>query len=98
MSKKSNDSNIIYVGRKPPMNYVLGIVTAFSGSETKEVTVKAQGQAITTAVDAVEIARRRFVKEMTVDNIAIGTEEMPPREGETNSRMISTIEITLNRS
>jgi DNA-binding protein len=27
MSKKSSDSNIIYVGRKPPMNYVLGIVT-----------------------------------------------------------------------
>ncbi|MFC1487324.1 DNA-binding protein Alba [Thermoproteota archaeon] len=98
MSKKSSDSNIIYVGRKPPMNYVLGIVTAFSGSEVKEVTVKARGQAITTAVDAVEIARRRFVKEMTVDKIAIGTEEMPPREGESNSRMISTIEITLKRS
>ena len=58
MSKKTSDSNIIYVGRKPPMNYVLGIVTAFSGSETKEVTVKARGQAITTAVEAVEIARR----------------------------------------
>ena len=98
MSKKSSDSNIIYVGRKPPMNYVLGIVTAFSGTETKEVTVKARGQAITTAVDAVEIARRRFVKEMKVGNIAIGTEEMPPREGETNSRMSSTIEITLKRS
>ena len=98
MSKKTSDSNIIYVGRKPPMNYVLGIVTAFSGSETKEVTVKARGQAITTAVDAVEIARRRFVKEMKVDKIKIGTEEMPPREGETNSRMISTIEITLKRS
>jgi DNA-binding protein len=97
MSKKSSDSNIIYVGRKPPMNYVLGIVTAFSGSETKEITVKARGQAITTAVDAVEIARRRFVKEMKVDKIDIGTEEMPPREGESNSRMISTIEITLKR-
>jgi len=23
MSKKSSDSNVIYVGRKPPMNYVL---------------------------------------------------------------------------
>ena len=97
MSKKSSDSNIIYVGRKPPMNYVLGIVTAFSGSEVKDVTVKARGQAITTAVDAVEIARRRFVKEMTVANIAIGTEEMPPREGESNVRNISSIEITLKR-
>jgi len=67
MSKKSSDSNIIYVGRKPPMNYVLAIVTAFSGAEVKEVTVKARGRAITTAVDAVEITRRKFVKEMIVD-------------------------------
>ena len=98
MSKKSSDSKIIYVGRKPPMDYVLAIVTAFSGAEVKEVTVKARGQAITTAVDAVEIARRKFVKEMIVDKVAIGTEEMPPREGESHSRNVSTIEITLKRS
>ena len=98
MSKKSNESNIIYVGRKPPMNYVLAIVTTFSGAEVKEATVKARGQAITTAVDAVEIARRKFVKEMIVDKVAIGTEEMPPREGESNSRNISTMEIALKRS
>ena len=98
MSKQSSESNIIYVGRKPPMNYVLAIVTAFSGSEVKEVTVKARGQAITTSVDAVEIARRKFVKETVVDNVTIGTEEMPPREGESNSRMISSMEITLKRS
>ena len=98
MSKQSSESNIIYVGRKPPMNYVLAIVTAFSGSEVKEVTVKARGQAITTAVDAVEIARRKFVKETVVDNVTIATEEMPPREGESNSRMISSMEITLKRS
>ena len=98
MSKKSSDSNVIYVGRKLPMDYVLAIVTAFSGSEVKEVTVKARGRSITTAVDAVEIARRKFVKETIVDKVAIGTEEMPPREGESNSRNISSIEITLKRS
>jgi len=96
--KKSDEQSIIYIGRKPPMNYVLAIVTAFSEAKVREATVKARGQAITTAVDAVEIARRKFVKEMSVDKIAIGTEEMPPREGETNSRNISTIEITLKRS
>ncbi len=98
MSKQSSNSNIIYVGRKPPMNYVLAIVTAFSDSDVKEATVMARGQAITTAVDAVEITRRKFVKEMKVAKVAIGTEEMPPREGESNSRMISSIEITLKRS
>ena len=98
MSNESSESNIIYVGRKLPMDYVLAIVTAFSGSEVKEVTVKARGQSITTAVDAVEISRRKFVKETIVDKVVIGTEEMPPREGESNSRNISTIEITLKRS
>ena len=98
MSQKSSDSKIIYVGRKLPMDYVLAIVTAFSGADVKEATVKARGRSITTAVDAVEITRRKFVKEMIVDKVTIATEEMPPREGESNSRMISSMEITLKRS
>ena len=97
MSKKSSDSKIIYVGRKPPMDYVLAIVTAFSGAEVKEATVKARGRAITTAVDVAEITRSRFIKELKVSTIAIGTAEMPPREGETKSRMVSTIEITMTK-
>ena len=91
----SREPNVIYVGRKPPMNYVLGIITGFSGSNAKEVTLKARGQAINTAVDAVEITRHRFMKDLSIGKIAIGTEEMPPREGEGGARMVSTIEITL---
>ena len=98
MSKKSSDSKIVYVGRKLPMDYVLAIVTAFNESDVKEATVKARGRSITTAVDAVEIARRKFVKEMIVENVIIGTEEMPPRDGESNSRNISSIEIILKRN
>jgi len=93
----SREPNFIYVGRKPPMNYVLGIITSFSGSNAKEVTLKARGQAITTAIDAVEITRHRFMKELSIGKITIGTEEMPPREGESRARMVSTIEITLTR-
>jgi DNA-binding protein Alba len=44
-----------------------------------------------------EIARNRFVKELKVTKIAIGTVEMPPREGETKSRMVSTMEITMKK-
>jgi DNA-binding protein len=91
------EPNVIYVGRKPPMNYVLGIITSFSGSNAEEVTVKARGQSITTAVDAVEICRRRFLKDVAIGQITLGTEEMPPREGENRARMVSTIEITLTR-
>ena len=93
----SSKEEVIFVGRKPPMSYVLGIITSFSGSNAKEVTLKARGQAINTAVDAAEIVRHRFMKELSVKNITIGTEEMPPREGESRSRNTSTIEIILAR-
>jgi len=93
----SREPNVIYVGRKPPMNYVLAMITSFSGSNAKEVTLKARGQAITTAVDAVEITRHRFMKDLKISKITTGTEEMPPREGESRPSMVSTIEITLIR-
>jgi len=89
--------DVIFVGNKPPMSYVLAIITAFSSGVNKEITLKARGQAITTAVDVAEITRSRFIKELKVKSIAIGTAEMPPREGETKSRMVSTIEITLSK-
>jgi DNA-binding protein Alba len=93
MAEKQQD--VIFVGNKPPMSYVLAIITAFSSGTLKETTLKARGQAITTAVDVAEIARSRFIKDLKVSKIAIGTAEMPPREGENKSRMVSTIEITL---
>ncbi len=79
------------------MSYVLAIITNLSASTAKEITLKARGRAISTAVDAAEIARRRFMKDLKVSRIALGTEEMPPREGESRGRMTSTVEITLAR-
>ncbi len=90
-------SDVIFVGNKPPMSYVLAIITAFSGGNTKDVVLKARGQAITTAVDVAEIARNRFLKDLKLTGITIGTAEMPPREGENRSRMVSTIEISLSK-
>jgi DNA-binding protein len=79
------------------MDYVLGIIAGFGRPNVKEMTVKARGQAISTAVDAVEITRRRFMDGLDVGKITIGTEEMPPREGEGRARMVSWMEITLIR-
>lgn len=90
-------SEIVYVGRKPPMSYVLAVITSLSSSNADEVTLKARGRAISTAVDVAEIARRRFLKDLKVGKIAIGTEEMPAREGENRPRMVSTMEITLTK-
>ena len=91
----SEKSAIVFIGSKTPMDYVLSIMTRLSADNAKEVVLKARGQAITTAVDAAEIARNRFLKDLKVSRIAIGTEEMPAREGENRTRMVSTIEITL---
>lgn len=79
------------------MNYVLAIVTGLSASDTKEVIIKARGRAITTAVDVAEIVRNRFLKDLKVSKISIGTEEMPPKQGQNRSRMVSTMEITLTK-
>jgi len=85
--------NVVYIGRKPPMSYVLALMTSFGDSNIKEVTLKARGRSITTAVDVAEIAKRRFVKDAKVNKITIGTEELQQEEGGT--RNVSTIEITI---
>jgi DNA-binding protein len=38
------------------------------------------------------------MKDLTISKIAIGTEELPAREGENRSRMVSTMEITLKKA
>jgi DNA-binding protein len=93
----AENAGIVFIGRKPAMSYVLAIITSLSSSSAKEITLKARGQAITTAVDVAEIARSRFLKDLKIGKISIGTEEMPPREGQTRPRMVSTMEITLTR-
>ena len=95
--KMAERSGIVFIGSKPAMSYVLAIITSLSASNSKEVTLKARGQAITTAVDVAEITRRRFLKDLEISKISIGTEEMPPREGENRARMVSTIEIMLTK-
>lgn len=86
---------VIFVGNKPPMSYVLAIITALSSGATTEIMLKARGRAITTAVDVAEITRNRFIKDLRVSAIGIGTEEMPAREGDNRSRNVSTLEIKL---
>ena len=92
MSSLSREPNIVFIGRKPPMSYVLAVITLFSAGN-KEVTLKARGQAITTAIDAAETTRRRFMQDLKVNKINLGTDEVQMQEGGT--RNVSTIEITL---
>ena len=93
--EKRTDENTIYVGNKPPMSYVLAVVTQFnSGSD--EVVIKARGRAISRAVDTAEITRNRFVTEAEIRDIKIGTESITnEEEGRTSN--VSSIEICLTK-
>ena len=77
------------------MSYVMAVMTAMSSGSITEITLKARGRAITTAVDVAEIACNRFMKDLVISSVGIGTEEMPAREGDNRSRNVSTIEIKL---
>lgn len=86
--------NVVYVGIKPPMAYVLGVVTQLSNNQ-KEVFIKARGRSISKAVDVAEIVRRKFVQDAKVSNIEIGTEE---RQLETGQKInVSSINITITK-
>jgi DNA-binding protein len=87
--------DVVFIGNKPPMSYVMAVMTALSSGAMTEITLKARGRAITTAVDVAEITCNRFMKDLTVESIGIGTEVMPAREGENRSRSVSIIEIKL---
>ena len=89
------DPNIVYIGRKPVMSYVLAVITSFNSSDTKEVTLKARGRSMTTSVDVAEVVKRRFMKDLKASKITIGTEELTQEEGGT--RNVSTMEIMLTR-
>ena len=88
------EENVIYVGNKPPMSYVLAVVTQFNSGST-EVVIKARGRAISRAVDAAEITRNRFVTDAKIKEIKIGTESITNEEGRSSN--VSSIEISLSK-
>ncbi|MFZ3059678.1 MAG: DNA-binding protein Alba [Candidatus Methanoperedens sp.] len=87
------DDNVVYIGNKPVMNYVLAVVTQFNNGAS-EVAVKARGKAISRAVDAVEVSRNRFLPDTKIKDIKIGTEKIATDRGDSN---VSIIEIVLSK-
>jgi DNA-binding protein len=87
------EDDVVFVGNKPVMNYVLAVVTQFN-SGAKEVRIMARGRAISRAVDVAEVSRSRFLPDVSVRGIQISTEVLNTDRGETN---VSAIEITLGK-
>jgi len=94
MNQETGTDNVIYVGNKPPMNYVLAAITQLN-SGSNEVAIKARGRAISRAVDVAEIVRRRFMPDINLKDIKIATEEVTNEEG--HKINVSSIEIYLSK-
>jgi DNA-binding protein len=88
------ENNSVLIGRKPVMNYVLACISLFHGG-ANEIFVKARGRAISRAVDVVEVTRRRFMPDLKVKNVRIGTDQLASFEEGGAQSNISTIEIIL---
>lgn len=88
------DDNIVYIGKKPTMSYVLAVMTQFSDG-VNDVRIKARGRSISTAVDVAEAVRNRFMQNLR-HSVAIGTDQVHDEKKNATLR-ISTIDITLSK-
>jgi len=91
-----NTDNKIFVGNKPFMNYVTGIIMQFTTKEASEVVVKSRGKYISRAVDVVEVALNKFLKdEIELKDVQIGSEIFTNNQDK--EVRVSTIDITLSK-
>ena len=91
------EDNSIFIGGKPFMNYVTGVVMQFTTKNAEEVIVKARGKFISRAVDVAEVAAKRFLLgQVAVKEVKTDSEEFKNQEGK--QVRVSTIEIVLAKS
>ena len=91
------EDNNIFIGGKPFMNYVTGVVMQLTTKNANDVIIKARGKFISRAVDVAEVASKRFLEgTVGVKDIKIDSEEFKNDEG--RDIRVSTIEITLEKN
>jgi len=86
-----NKENVVIVGKKSTINYVIACLTILH-SGSKELTIKSRGLTLYRAIETVEMLRKSFVKNLEIKKIKIGSQEYE-RFGK--PRFVSFIEITL---
>jgi len=96
--REKTADNVVFVGKKPSMAYVLAVVTQL-GAGQSEVHIKARGRAISKCVDVAEIVKNKFIPDARVKEIKIGTQEIETegRDGGKEKLNISTMEITIGK-
>ena len=89
--------NSFFIGEKPLMNYVTAAVMHFTTKNAPEVTLKARGKFIGTAVDASQVIINRFLKDQAhIADVKLSSEEFTNRD---NKKVrVSTIEIVIKRN
>ena len=91
---EGKDDHTVFIGAKPFMNYVTGVVMQFTTQGANEVLVKARGKFITRAVDVSEVACKRFLEgQIKIKDIKVDSEQFQNKEG--REVRVSTIDITL---
>ncbi len=94
MTVRREDDHSVFIGGKPFMNYVTGVVMQFTTQNAKEVVIKARGKFISRAVDVTEVVRKRFLEnQIDLKDIRVDSEEFENKEG--RHVRVSTIELTL---
>ena len=96
IGKSIEDDHTVFIGSRPFMNYVTGVVMQFTTQGASEVVIKGRGKFITRCVDVAEVATKRFLNgQIEVKDVQLDSEAFRNKEG--RDVRVSTIEITLTK-
>ncbi len=92
------ENDDVMIGKKPTMSYVLAVLTHLNSGHQK-VNLRARGVTISKAVDISQIIKNRFMKDIKIGRVDIGSEELTEKDGENKGkkRNVSFISIELVR-
>ena len=96
--KLDGKTGIIFIGHEDPFLYFPDMMSYLSRDEIDNIHLKARGKSISNAVNVAEQFKNRFSKEIKakVDDVSIGTEEVPRKDKKGKIKM-SFIDITMSK-
>lgn len=90
-----NDENIVYVGKKPFMNYVTAVMMQLKDGDAGEVLIRARGKTITKAIDVALVVNDRFMEgKSEIVDVKIESEIVKDEGKDTR---VSCVDILLKR-
>lgn len=93
--ENGKDDNAVFIGNKPLVNYIRGVITQFTKKNAQEVVIKSRGKFISKAVDVAEVSKRSLEEQnIKIKSIDISSESFEAEGKKTN---ISTMDIVLGK-